>query len=512
MTRQFPRLLLTTALCLPIATASFAQSDAACEDLGVALNDGLPENLSGDVQRITDVQAAGDPAACDVELVAIKSVTEGSDQASDEETLAETDQLTVKLQDEMTVQGMVYLDRQPANVDIAGGDTEVSVTSEQPDVTVTEGQANIVIRQAAANVVVEMPQPTIRIEQPAPEVIITMPAPGVDVANARPQVEVRQAKPTVTVTQAAPKVDLELERVPEGETASTTVTDRASGSTYAAGEAGESMAMDDATVNMPEVEPKVVYQDGEAKTPTVNRAEPTVSFESAQPNVQVTSMGEPQIEMVQTGDPVVTIEQSADASDSTPAAAADSTAPEADADAPESDAAAAEGTEATDAAAESQTEDQAAADTPPADVAPISQDGAAAMDSAEGETATEAGDAADADAATDTAAADTATAPVVTRDGYTAVPLADLRADTLQGMKVYGVNDEDVGDVGTVIETAEGAVQGLVVEVGGFLGLGERKIEVPVEMVSVLSDGNGEMRVYVDATEDRLKDMPEYEG
>ena len=181
MTRQFPRLLLTTALCLPIATASFAQSDAACEDLGVALNDGLPESLSGDAQRITDVQAAGDPAACDVELVAIKSVTEGSDQASDEETLAETDQLTVKLQDEMTVQGMVYLDRQPANVDIAGGDTEVSVTSEQPDVTVTEGQANIVIRQAAANVVVEMPQPTIRIEQPAPEVIITMPAPGVDV-------------------------------------------------------------------------------------------------------------------------------------------------------------------------------------------------------------------------------------------------------------------------------------------------------------------------------------------
>ena len=75
------------------------------------------------------------------------------------------------------------------------------------------------------------------------------------------------------------------------------------------------MAMDDATVNMPEVEPKVVYQDGEAKTPTVNRAEPTVSFESAEPNVQVTSMGEPQIEMVQTGDPVVTIEQSADASD-----------------------------------------------------------------------------------------------------------------------------------------------------------------------------------------------------
>ena len=179
---------------------------------------------------------------------------------------------------------------------------------------------------------------------------------------------------------------------------------------------------------------------------------------------------------------------------------------------PSSDAAAAEGTEATDAAAESQTEDQAAADTPPADVAPISQDGAAAMDSAEGETATEAGGAADADPATDTAAADTATAPVVTRDGYTAVPLADLRADTLQGMKVYGVNDEDVGDVGTVIETAEGAVQGLVVEVGGFLGLGERKIEVPVEMVSVLSDGNGEMRVYVDATEDRLKDMPEYEG
>ena len=560
MTPTLQRLLLTTALCLPLGTAAVAQSETACADLGTAINDGLPEALAGDVQRIQSVQTAGDPAACETELTAIDAggaVTDqtdatqtdaaAADQATDGAQLTETDQLTVTLEDQLTVQGLVYLDRQPANVDIQGGETEVTVINDQPDVTVTEGQANIVIRQAPANVVVEMPQPTIRIEQPAPEIIITMPAPGVDVANARPQVEVRQAKPTVTVTQAAPMVELELQRVPEGQEAATTVTDRTSGTSYAAGESAEPATLDDATVNMAETEPNVVYQDGAAKTPVVNRSQPTVTFESADPQVKVTPMGEPQIEMVQTGEPVVTFQDANAGADAQPAAATSGDAPATDAAA--SDAAASDpatsdtAAPATDAtASDTAAPDVAPAEATPADAAapdadattdaaatgnaapdgvqPITEDGAAAMNAAPATdgaatdgtdtAATPAADAAPADAA----AADTATntAPAMVRDGYTAVPIGDLRADMLQGMKVYGTNDEDVGDVGTVIVTASGEVQALVMEVGGFLGLGQRQVQVPVDMVTILSDGNGDIRVYVDATEDKLKKMPAYEG
>ena len=553
MSPTFQRLLLTTALCLPLGQAAFAQSETACADLGTAINDGLPEAMANDAERLQTVQSAGDPAACDVELVAIRALVVDTEQTDTAETdtategaeLAETDQLTVTLEDQMTVQGMVYLDRQPANVDIQGGDTEVTVTNDQPDVTVTEGQANIVIRQAAANVVVEMPQPTIRIEQPAPEIIITMPAPGVDVANARPQVEVRQAEPTVTVTQAAPMVDLELQQVPEGQEPSTTVTDRASGNTYAAGETSDATTLEDATVNMAQTDPTVVYQDGAAKTPTINRAEPQVTFESAEPQVQVTSMGEPQIEMVQTGDPVITFQEADNATGDQPAAAmdanaegtapADATATDpamAEGDAAATDAAATDG--ATDAAATDAAATDGATDAAPEGVEPITEEGADAMEAAPAADGTDAaatdamapeGDAAtdpamtdaaatEGDAATDPAMTDTATAtaPSVERDGYTAVPMEDLRAEMLQGMRVYGTNDENVGDVATVIVTPEGAVQGLVLNVGGFLGLGERQVQVPADMVTILSDGNADTRVYVDATEDRIKDLPEYDG
>ena len=530
MSPTIQRLLLTTALCLPLGTAAVAQSETACADLGSAIDGGLPEALAGDVERIRSVQSAGDPAACETELAAIDDSASASDQteaadsgqATDEAQLTETDQLTVTLEDEMTVQGLVYLDRQPANVDIQGGDTEVTVTNDQPEVTVNEGQANIVIRQAPANVVVEMPQPTIRIEQPAPEIIITMPAPGVDVANARPQVEVRQAQPTVTVTQAAPMVELELQRVPEGQDAATTVTDRVSGTSYAAGESAEPATLEDATVNMAQNDPTVVYQDGAAKTPVINRSQPTVTFESADPQVQVTAMGEPQIEMVQTGEPVVTFQEANAGSDARPAAATSGDAPANDAAASDAAApdAAAPATDPSAPATDVNTDTSATGDVAPDGVQPITEEGAAAMDAApvtdataNADTDTAAmpeGDAATADAVTADAAQNTA--PVMTRDGYTAVPVGDLRADMLQGKKVYGTNDEDVGDVGTVIVSASGEVQALVMEVGGFLGLGQRQVQVPVDMVTILSDGTGDTRVYVDATEDKLKNMPAYEG
>ncbi|MFZ3584339.1 PRC-barrel domain-containing protein [Loktanella sp. DJP18] len=496
MTHAVQRLFLTTALCLPFGQAAFAQSETFCADLETALNNGLPASLSEETDRIRSVLTAGDPAACEVELVAILAVTDEAaqtDEAAEGAQLTETEELTVNLQDELTVQGAVYLDRQPANVDIEGGDTEVVVTNDQPEVTVNEGQAEIVIRQAAANVMVEMPQPTIRIEQPAPEIIITMPAPGVDVANARPQVDVRQAEPTVTVTQAAPMVALELERVAEGEEAANVVTDRASGNTYAVGETAEATTLEDATVNMVQNEPTVIYEDGEAREPTINRAEPNVTFESAEPQVEVATMGEPQIEMIQTGEPQITFQQAADAADTEASAAM-----------------AQDGVTEDDAAAATE------ADALPEDIAPISEQGADAIDAEPiGDEAAIDSEAAETDgAAVDPAMTDqaAATAPVMTREGYTPIAIADLLPETVQGMNVYSTNDEDVGEVRTVVVTPEGAVQGLVVNVGGFLGLGERQVEVPVEMATVLTNDSGDIRIYVDATENRLEDMPEYDG
>lgn len=499
MTRMIPKLLLTTALCLPIGSTAFAQAETACVDLGTALDSGLPDSLAVEVKRISDVQSAGDLVACEVELIAItdlraREADTDAAVAKDGATLTETDQLTVTLEDELTVQGLVYLDRQPANVDIEGGETEVTVSNTQPDVTVTEGEANILIRQAPANVTIEMPQPTIRIEQRAPEIIITMPAPGVDIANARPQVEVRQAEPIVTVMQAAPVVALELQRVPDGEVAQNQVTDRVTGKIYAAGETSEAAVLDDATINMAQTEPRVIYQEEEARPATVIRTEPRISFESAEPNVQVTTQGEPQIEMVQTGEPVVTFNEAVDAESDDAQAAPAQAAP-----LPE-----------TDAAAE--TTDAANMDAPTGDLVPMTDDGAAAIDGEVAATDSQAAMPSDAEGtmAGDLATETEAAGPTIERDGYLAVDFAEIQPEALQGLSVYGANDENVSNVDQVIVTPEGALDGIVIEVGGFLGLGQTRVRVPANMTTILSDEAGDVRIYVDATEESLKNMEPY--
>lgn len=103
--------------------------------------------------------------------------------------------------------------------------------------------------------------------------------------------------------------------------------------------------------------------------------------------------------------------------------------------------------------------------------------------------------------------------PEVTRDGYKAAEVAELTADKLEGARVYGPNDEDVGEVNRLILDNNGQVQRIVLDVGGFLGVGERQIAVtPDELNIVRTDDGSEFRVYVDANQATLKAQPEYKG
>lgn len=103
--------------------------------------------------------------------------------------------------------------------------------------------------------------------------------------------------------------------------------------------------------------------------------------------------------------------------------------------------------------------------------------------------------------------------PDVTRDGYKAAEMTELTADKLEGARVYGPNDEDVGEVNRLILDNNGQVQRIVLDVGGFLGMGERQIAVtPDELNIVRTDDGNEFRVYVDANQANLKAQPEYKG
>lgn len=104
--------------------------------------------------------------------------------------------------------------------------------------------------------------------------------------------------------------------------------------------------------------------------------------------------------------------------------------------------------------------------------------------------------------------------PMVERAGYTAIPAGDITSDQLVGATLYGTNDESIGEVSDLVLTADGkTVQDVVLEVGGFLGLGEHKITVPLNELKIMTSGDkGDVRVYIEATEAQLKAQPEYKG
>ncbi|MDA9865494.1 PRC-barrel domain-containing protein [bacterium] len=104
-------------------------------------------------------------------------------------------------------------------------------------------------------------------------------------------------------------------------------------------------------------------------------------------------------------------------------------------------------------------------------------------------------------------------APDVERDGYKSAMFADLNTEDLTGARVYGINDEDVGEISELLLTDDGKLDRAVIDVGGFLGLGERPVALSLDELTIMrSDETGDFRVYVDTTEDKLEAKAAYEG
>jgi hypothetical protein len=104
-------------------------------------------------------------------------------------------------------------------------------------------------------------------------------------------------------------------------------------------------------------------------------------------------------------------------------------------------------------------------------------------------------------------------APEIEREGYSPVLHNDVVLSELEGVEVFGLRDEEVGEIGYTVNAAS-SPDGeplVVLEIGGFLGLGEREIALPVGALSYLQGEDG-VRAYIDASQEMLESMPEYDG
>lgn len=105
----------------------------------------------------------------------------------------------------------------------------------------------------------------------------------------------------------------------------------------------------------------------------------------------------------------------------------------------------------------------------------------------------------------------TATAAAYDREGYTPVTPDDLTAEDLTGERVHDANDEWIGEVSELLLTDDGRLDRAVIDVGGFLGIGEKPVALSMDQIRIVRDENGVVRVYVPLTKEELEALPTYE-
>lgn len=79
-------------------------------------------------------------------------------------------------------------------------------------------------------------------------------------------------------------------------------------------------------------------------------------------------------------------------------------------------------------------------------------------------------------------------------------------AKSLIGKDVYGASGNKVGEVNNLLVGADGRVHAAVIEFGGFLGIGQNRVAVPWDQLTVTKD-----RVTTNMTEDQIKTAPHWD-
>jgi sporulation protein YlmC with PRC-barrel domain len=85
----------------------------------------------------------------------------------------------------------------------------------------------------------------------------------------------------------------------------------------------------------------------------------------------------------------------------------------------------------------------------------------------------------------------------------------ELTADALRDATVHDRQGREVGRVRDVVLAGDGRVESVVLEIGGYLGVGSRTVAVATRHLAVREEG-GSSRIMLGMTEDELRDLPDY--
>jgi sporulation protein YlmC with PRC-barrel domain len=93
--------------------------------------------------------------------------------------------------------------------------------------------------------------------------------------------------------------------------------------------------------------------------------------------------------------------------------------------------------------------------------------------------------------------------PALTKTGF-------MSANAIIGADVRNKSDESIGTVQDVFVSKDGAIKGVVVGVGGFLGVGKHEVMLSWDKVQLREDSDHDgLVIMTDATKESLKAMPD---
>lgn len=92
-------------------------------------------------------------------------------------------------------------------------------------------------------------------------------------------------------------------------------------------------------------------------------------------------------------------------------------------------------------------------------------------------------------------------------------PADTLLTRDIVGQTVYQADDTKIGSISDLLLSKDAkSVQGFVIGVGGFLGIGERSVALSMDKLKMASDANGKLKLVMDIKRDDLANAPPFKS
>ena len=90
-------------------------------------------------------------------------------------------------------------------------------------------------------------------------------------------------------------------------------------------------------------------------------------------------------------------------------------------------------------------------------------------------------------------------------------PSTTIAAKDLTGKTVYSADNQNIGEVGDVVLTKDGKIDAVVLDVGGFLGIGKKSVAIAFKALRMMADADNNLYLYTDFTKDELNAAAAYD-